>query len=593
MGAADEVEVIIKAVVEAVLLAVLAQGAQVAVVVLAEHDDAVGVRAQQARDLIVEDQGGGSVRVVRVAAVAAVPAVFDLLVKGDELGRVLQAVLVQDPVLLADDVLEELRVLLGGQLAAVGVGQGGVVLAAHADGQKVVEAAVSLDAVAPEVGDVGGVGQIVPGVQGGVVHRGLVIGPAALEVLPFHAGARHGLVVGGAHQHAVAVGQYGVGQGHGILAGADGVQAALAQGLGFFAGIVGGVGIGGADALAVLARLIDIHGAAQQIVVLRLHPGELVAGFQGGIGVVVIAHALHTVGIEAVGPHGGPEVVALQADHQLEDFIIKQIVEAAVMAVGEAVQVGVFIVEEEAAVVDRGAAGDRLQRRRGEGQGVAVGGHRIGPPDPGADAAQVLGDVEQAVERAALVRAGHDHAGLAAGGDDLDLITLEIGSLEALAAGGDVPVEVQVPDQLVLEGAGDDDDALGTDFIHNIVLDARLEDLVFGLGGRGDGADLGALAGDGAEVLGDRHGDQGQAVIVGAVAVDVDGRRAVGIRQHDGARRRFCGGYGGQYAKHHGERQHAGQDALHGSSHYHFSFHGHPIRGQIPHSAYNYNSRPI
>ncbi len=203
------------------------------------------------------------------------------------------------------------------------------------------------------------------------------------------------------------------------------------------------------------------------------------------------------------------------------------------MAVGKAVEIGVLVVEEEAAVVDRGTARDGRKLLLGKAQDVPVQRDHVGPPDPGTDAGKILRDVEQTVDRAALVRAGHDDAGLAAAAQDLDLIALKVRGLEALAAGSDAPALTKIPDQFVLQRAGDDDDVLVSQGGDNVIFDLGLQNRVLRGILRGNGADLGRGAGDGADVLcrGDR--DERNAVIVRAVAVNVDGGSLELVCQHD------------------------------------------------------------
>jgi len=165
-GGADVVDVVIHAV-AAGTFQVLGAGevADVAPVVVGEEDEDVVIHPHPlvvvVLDLLVErpdlgDRGGGF---------------------AEDLG--------EDGALVADDFLEQGH---GGVF-----GHGLVAVAAHADGDEALEAAHAFDAAAPEFAEFIAVGLVVPG--------------AAAEAFPFVVGAHHGLVVAGAHDDPVFVGE--------------------------------------------------------------------------------------------------------------------------------------------------------------------------------------------------------------------------------------------------------------------------------------------------------------------------------------------------------------------------------------------------
>ncbi len=125
---------------------------------------------------------------------------------------------------------------------------------------------------------------------------------------------------------------------------------------------------------------------------------------------------------EGVVPHGGPQVVALHAQDDFEDFGVEGAVEVRGRAAGDGVfaefgadpeiEVGLFVIEEDAAVFDAGLtllilAGENVER------GLVIG-RDVGPPVPRGDA-DLFGEVVNAEDRAALVAAGDDQGAVDAG----------------------------------------------------------------------------------------------------------------------------------------------------------------------------------
>ena len=96
--------------------------------------------------------------------------------------------------------------------------------------------------------------------------------------------------------------------------------------------------------------------------------------------------------IERLGrPHGGPEVIGLEPQHQFEDVRIGLGVDPAELGFRPAAERRVLVIDEEAAILDArmvGArAGDQIKRR-------ALRDRHVGPPDPGRHAhplRQVIG----------------------------------------------------------------------------------------------------------------------------------------------------------------------------------------------------------
>src|SRR5690606_1575869 len=319
-AAADVVEVVVDAVAAAALRQpAVRQLPHVAPVVVAEDDGDVVRRAQ-----------------------ALVPVALDLLVEGlhlRDLGDVAAHLPLQDLPLRGDDALH--------QLDAVAVGQAGVAVAAHAEGDHALEALL--------------------------LHAADALGPVLLD----------GLAVTAEAPLAVAA-----------------VRVALAG---------PGVPVPLLDA-AHHRRLV--RGADHDAVLL----GDLV------VARIVLG--------ERPAPHRGPQVVRLEAEHQLEHLGVEVGVEAARVAGGLAraevlgrpgAEVGVLVVDEEPAVLDlRGALGVPAGQHV---EGVLVPGGHVVPPVPGGDA-DLLRHVVDAVDRAALVAAGDDeragHAGHGVGHDLLE-----------------------------------------------------------------------------------------------------------------------------------------------------------------------------
>ena len=63
--------------------------------------------------------------------------------------------------------------------------------------------------------------------------------------------------------------------------------------------------------------------------------------------------------VEAVIPHGGPEVVAFESEDQFEDVFVKLVVVGSEFFFNQAGEGGGFIIEKDAAVFHRGRALDQ------------------------------------------------------------------------------------------------------------------------------------------------------------------------------------------------------------------------------------------
>ena len=101
-------------------------------------------------------------------------------------------------------------------------------------------------------------------------------------------------------------------------------------------------------------------------------------------------HDAHLVGnswtfrivfVERCSPHGGPEVVCLQAKQQFEDMLVGFRVDAAELVVAPGAERGPFVIDEQAAIL-------HFWRRLNESailivERVAVQYGRIGHPIPG------------------------------------------------------------------------------------------------------------------------------------------------------------------------------------------------------------------
>jgi len=166
-------------------------------------------------------------------------------------------------------------------------------------------------------------------------------------------------------------------------------------------------------------------------------------------------HGLGVVGAEGARlPHRRPQVVAAQAQDQLEHMLVEGRVRAAEPGARPAAQRRVLVVDEEAAVLDAGLVAPRAGRE--EDVGLALDRH-VSPPMPGADAdarRQLIGPEH----RAAPVRAGDDEGardarpGLVDDGLDVGL-PLALQAFEAQLAARD-----QVVQHRALAQHGDDDD---------------------------------------------------------------------------------------------------------------------------------------
>ena len=128
---------------------------------------------------------------------------------------------------------------------------------------------------------------------------------------------------------------------------------------------------------------------------------------------------------EIGGPHRGPEIVALETQQQLEHLRIAGGVDAAEVGARPGAERGPFIVDEKAAVAHGRLFGERLVSL-GQRDRVPAAGPDMVPVHERRDA-DALGQVEQAVDRAALVAARNDQRAADAGqrvfdeGEEVDL----------------------------------------------------------------------------------------------------------------------------------------------------------------------------
>ncbi len=314
---------------------------------------------------------------------------------------------------------------LGGEVGADGLAA--VVFGAEAHGKNAFVVFIALDAIAPEIFERRALGDIV------VVP---VAGLFAFAPVPFFLGAEHGLLVAGAHDDAVFVGEFCV---------------------------------------------------------------------------------FKIIFVEGVVPHGGPHVVAVEAEEEFEDFGVELV--AVVGGAGGALagdfgvffggdgaelfadpvgKVGGFVVEKDAAVFDAGLA---VNVAAGfDEEGIVVLRGDIGPVMPGGDA-DLFGEIVDAVNGAAFVAAYDDEGAL----DARERIGDRLGDVGFPLAGDGGGVELFFADEAVDEGGfaegADEDSGFGEGFF--VVGERR--------GAGGDGGDVGLQIGGGA-------GDAGE-----IVGVDVEG----------------------------------------------------------------------
>ena len=128
-------------------------------------------------------------------------------------------------------------------------------------------------------------------------------------------------------------------------------------------------------------------------------------------------HVLRVVGIESPAPHGRPQEVTLQAEYQFEHLLVETVVAVvgAERVLDPRRQAGCLVVEEDAAIAHGGFAVG-VFAALDVCLAVLLDGH-VGPVVPGRHA-QLLRQLVDAVDRAALVAAGNDNL-LADGLDDV------------------------------------------------------------------------------------------------------------------------------------------------------------------------------
>ena len=132
--------------------------------------------------------------------------------------------------------------------------------------------------------------------------------------------------------------------------------------------------------------------------------------------------ALGIVVVEGVVPHRRPEEVAAQSQDQLEDVHVHLAVDAAELLLRPTGERRRLVVEEDAAVFHRRAIVDQSHRTHVDG--VAMHSRHVGPPVPGRHA-DLLRQLVDAVDRAALVAAGDDQRALDARQRPLDRLEQE------------------------------------------------------------------------------------------------------------------------------------------------------------------------
>ena len=225
----------------------------------------------------------------------------------------------------------------------------------------------------------------------------------------------------------------------------------------------------GDDALVVLVALDAFFPElAQHLGVLRVIPGACAVALPFLLGAqhrLVMRGAHHDavlvgdlgieriVFVEGVVPHGRPEIIALQAEDQLEDLFVELVVVGAELLLHPAAERRRFVVQEDAAILDRGLAFAVLAGLHE--QGVLVDHGNVGPPIPGRNA-DLFGEIVDAVDGAALVAArDHQRAG-DTGQRPVHHLDQERFPFAGYARGIDLALANQAIDQRALaDGAGD------------------------------------------------------------------------------------------------------------------------------------------
>ena len=157
------------------------------------------------------------------------------------------------------------------------------------------------------------------------------------------------------------------------------------------------------------------------------HAGFVVGGGHDDAELVGQLGALQAGAVQAEigGPHRGPEIVALETQQQLEHLRIAGGVDAAEVGARPGAERGPFIVDEKAAVAHGRLFGEHLVSL-GQRDCIPAAGPDMVPVHKRRDA-DALGQVEQAVDRAALVAARNDQRTADAGqrvldeGEEVDL----------------------------------------------------------------------------------------------------------------------------------------------------------------------------
>ena len=164
----------------------------------------------------------------------------------------------------------------------------------------------------------------------------------------------------------------------------------------------------GAQDLSV-GRVVPRPAAMALPLLLRAQHGLVVRSTHHDAVLVGQPRVQRVVLVEGVGPHRRPEVVALEPEDQLKDLRVELAVVVAELLLDPARERGRLVVQKDAAVLHSRRALD--VRARLHVQGAPPLDRHIGPPVPGRYA-DLLGQVVDAVDRAALVAAGdHQRAG--------------------------------------------------------------------------------------------------------------------------------------------------------------------------------------
>ena len=171
---------------------------------------------------------------------------------------------------------------------------------------------------------------------------------------------------------------------------------------------------------------------------------------------------------ERVVPHRRPQVVALEAENDLENARVESGVEVrggafsrltvAVVLAHPTGQVRKLVVQEDAAILHARLPLHVASRSHEQGR-LAIG-HDIGPPVPGGDA-DLFGHVIDPIDRSALVAPGNDDGRVDAGQGAIDGLEHERLPLAQHTAHVDTPLAYEPVDERTATDRADDDKLAG------------------------------------------------------------------------------------------------------------------------------------